>query len=154
VGEVVHATLKDLEDDLSGHAVSVELSPGLPLVKMDFVLMQQVLGNLLLNAALYSKPGTPIEISGSAKPDLLVLTVADRGPGLPPEALPFVFDKFYRGPSVPAGGTGLGLAIVKGFVEAQGGRVGVENRPSGGAAFRIRLPLTKAPPVVEPVPES
>jgi two-component system sensor histidine kinase KdpD len=80
---------------------------------------------------------------------MLVLTVADRGRGLPAEALPFVFDKFYRGPSAPAGGTGLGLAIVKGFVEAQGGKVGVENRPGGGAAFTIRLPLTKAPPVLE-----
>jgi two-component system sensor histidine kinase KdpD len=149
VADLVHATLKDLEGELSGHAVSVELSPQMPLAKMDYVLMQQVLSNLLLNAAAYTPPGTPIEISAAAKPDMLVLTVADRGRGLPAEALPFVFDKFYRGPSAPAGGTGLGLAIVKGFVEAQGGKVGVENRPGGGAAFTIRLPLTKAPPVLE-----
>jgi two-component system sensor histidine kinase KdpD len=149
VADLVHATLKDLEGELAGREVSVELSPGMPLVKLDFVLTQQVLGNLLLNAALYTEPGTPIEIRAATTPDLLVLTVADRGRGLPAEALPYVFDKFYRGPSVPAGGTGLGLAIVKGFVEAQGGRVGVENRPGGGAAFTMRLPLTKAPPVVE-----
>ena len=80
---------------------------------------------------------------------MLVLTVADRGRGLPAEALPFVFDKFYRGPSAPAGGTGLGLAIVKGFVEAQGGQVTAENRPGGGAVFTVRLPLSKAPPVLE-----
>ena len=149
VADLVNATLKDLEGELSGHEVSVELSPGLPLVKLDFVLMQQVLGNLLLNAVAYTKPGTPIQISAVPQQDTLVLTVADRGGGLPPEALPFIFDKFYRGPSVPAGGTGLGLAIVKGFVEAQGGHVSAENRPGGGAAFTMRLPLIKAPPVVE-----
>jgi two-component system, OmpR family, sensor histidine kinase KdpD len=149
VADLVHATLKDLESELSGHGVNVELAPGMPLAKMDYVLMQQVLGNLLLNAAAYTPPGTPIQISAAAKADMLVLTVADRGRGLPAEALPFIFDKFYRGPSVPAGGTGLGLAIVKGFVEAQGGKVTAENRPGGGAAFTIRLPLTKAPPVLE-----
>jgi two-component system, OmpR family, sensor histidine kinase KdpD len=149
VADLVQTTLKDLEGELGGHEVSVELSPGLPLVRMDFVLMQQVLGNLLLNAAVHTEPGTPIHISAAAQPDALVLTVADRGRGLPAEALPFIFDKFYRGPSVPAGGTGLGLAIVKGFVEAQGGQVSAENRPGGGAVFSVRLPLSKAPPVVE-----
>ncbi len=83
--------------------------------------------------------------------DDLLLVVADEGPGLPAESLPFIFDKFYRAPAAPAGGTGLGLAIVKGFVEAQGGRVQAENQPGGGAAFVICLPLTKPPPVpVEP----
>jgi len=149
VADLIQTTLKDLEGELRGHEVSVELGSGLPLVKLDFVLMQQVLGNLLLNAAVHTQPGTPIQIRATAEPDALVLTVADRGRGLPAEALAFVFDKFYRGPSVPAGGTGLGLAIVKGFVEAQGGQVTAENRPGGGAAFSARLPLSKAPPVAE-----
>ena len=70
------------------------------------------------------------------------------GPGLPPEALPIIFEKFYRAPTAPAGGTGLGLAIVKGLVEAHGGQVSAENRPGGGAAFTIRLPLSKPPPMV------
>ncbi len=147
VTELVQVTLKDLEGELGGHEVSVELSPGLPLVKLDFVLMQQVLGNLLLNGAAHTRPGTQIQISAAAEQGALVLTVADRGPGLPAEALPYVFDKFYRGPSVPAGGSGLGLAIVKGFVEAQGGLVRAENRPGGGALFTIRFPLG-APPAV------
>src|ERR1017187_4138868 len=69
------------------------------------------------------------------------------GPGLPPDVVPYIFDKFYRAPSAPAGGTGLGLAIVKGFVEAQGGQVRAENNPGGGAQFTIRLPVSKAPPV-------
>jgi two-component system sensor histidine kinase KdpD len=73
--------------------------------------------------------------------------VEDTGPGLPPDVLPFIFDKFYRAPEAPAGGTGLGLAIVKGFVEAQGGSVTAQNRAGGGVAFTIRLPLAKTPPV-------
>ena len=109
--------------------------------------MQQALANLLLNAAVHTPPGTAVQVNAAVEADALVLTVADSGPGLPPDALPLIFDKFYRAPAAPAGGTGLGLAIVKGFVEAQGGRVNAENRPAGGAVFTIRLPLAKAPPV-------
>jgi signal transduction histidine kinase len=71
----------------------------------------------------------------------LLLLVADRGPGIPPESLPRIFDKFYRAAGVLTGGTGLGLSVVKGFVEAQGGQVKAENCPGGGALFTIRLPL-------------
>jgi two-component system sensor histidine kinase KdpD len=147
VADLVQVTLKDLESDLVGHEVTSQVSAGLPLVKMDFVLMQQSLGNLLLNAALHTPPGTPIQVSAVAEAGALVLAVADRGPGLPADVLPFIFDKFYRAPAAPAGGTGLGLAIVKGFVEAQGGQIKAENRSGGGASFTIRLPLAKSPPV-------
>jgi two-component system sensor histidine kinase KdpD len=114
---------------------------------MDFVLMQQVLTNLLLNAAVHTPPGTAVQVNAAVEADTLALTVADNGPGLPPDALPLIFDKFYRAPAAPAGGTGLGLAIVKGFVEAQAGQVKAENRPGGGAVFTIRMPITKTPPV-------
>jgi two-component system sensor histidine kinase KdpD len=147
VADLVQVTLKDLESDLAGHEVTSQVSAGLPLVKMDFVLMQQSLSNLLLNAALHTPPGTPIQVSAVAEAGALVLTVADRGPGLPADVLPFIFDKFYRAPAAPAGGTGLGLAIVKGFVEAQAGQIKAENRSGGGASFTIRLPLAKSPPV-------
>ena len=90
-----------------------------------------------------------VQVNVAAEADTLALTVADNGPGLPPEALPLIFDKFYRASAAPAGGTGLGLAIVKGFAEAQGGQVKAENRPSGGAVFTVRLPLGKPPPVAE-----
>jgi two-component system sensor histidine kinase KdpD len=113
---------------------------------MDFVLMQQVLANLLLNAALHTPPGTAVQVRAVAENDVLTLSIADKGPGLPPEVLPHIFDKFYRAPAAAAGGTGLGLAIVKGFVEAQGGRIEAANQPTGGAIFTIRLPLTKPPP--------
>jgi two-component system sensor histidine kinase KdpD len=123
--------------------------PDLPLVKLDFVLMQQVLTNLLLNVAAHTPPGTPVSIEARVDSGWLLLEVSDEGPGLRPEALPYIFDKFYRAPSAPAGGTGLGLAIVKGFVEAQGGKVQAENLAGGGVRFTIRIPVTKAPPVTE-----
>ena len=88
-----------------------------------------------------------MQVNAAVEVNTLLLSVEDNGPGLPPDALPLIFDKFYRAPAAPAGGTGLGLAIVKGFVEAQGGQVKAENRPGGGAVFTIRLPLAKAPPV-------
>ena len=147
MADLVQVTLKDIEKDLAQHKVTVGLPAGLPLVRMDYVLMQQVLTNLLLNAAVHTPPGTAVQVNVAAEGDTLALTVADNGPGLPPEALPLIFDKFYRAPAAPAGGTGLGLAIVKGFAEAQGGQVKAENRPSGGAVFTVRLPLAKPPPV-------
>jgi two-component system sensor histidine kinase KdpD len=147
VADLVHVTLKEIEKDLAQHKVTVGIAPGLPLVRMDFVLMQQVLTNLLLNAAVHTPPGTAVRVNAGVEGETLALTVADNGPGLPSDALPLIFDKFYRAPAARAGGTGLGLAIVKGFVEAQGGQVKVENRPGGGAVFTIRLTITKSPPV-------
>jgi two-component system sensor histidine kinase KdpD len=148
VADLVQVTLKEIAKDLAQHKVTVGMAEGLPLVRMDFVLMQQVLTNLLLNAAVHTPPGTAVEVRVAVEVDTLVMTVADNGPGLPPDALPLIFDKFYRAPAAPAGGTGLGLAIVKGFVEAQGGQVKAENRPGGGAVFTVRMPITKPPSVV------
>lgn len=147
VADLVQVTVKELQKDLARHKVTVAVANGLPLVRMDFVLMQQVLTNLLLNAAVHTPSGTAVQVNASVEANTLALIVADNGPGLPPDALPLIFDKFYRAPAAPAGGTGLGLAIVKGFVEAHGGQVKAENRPSGGAVFTIRLPLAKAPAV-------
>ena len=147
VGDLVQVALRETARELAGHHVTVEIPPALPLVRMDFVLMQQALTNLLLNAAAHTPPDTAVHIRAAVAGDTLVLTVADRGPGLPPDAGPRIFDKFYRAPSAPAGGTGLGLSLVKGFVEAQGGQVRAENRAEGGAVFSIHLPLGKVPPV-------
>jgi two-component system sensor histidine kinase KdpD len=140
VEDLVQVTLDDIENDLTRHRLAVEIAPGLPLVRMDFVLMQQVITNLLLNAAVHTPAGTTVHLSAATDGGALVLSVADNGPGLPTEALPQLFEKFYRAPAAPAGGTGLGLAIVKGFVEAQGGQVSAGNRTEGGAVFTVRLP--------------
>ena len=140
--DLVQVTLDDIENDLTRHRMAVEIAPGLPLLRMDFVLMQQVLINLLLNAAVHTPAGTTVHLTAGMESGALVLTVADDGPGLPEDGLSQLFEKFYRAPSAPAGGTGLGLAIVKGLVEAQGGQVWARNRSEGGAAFTVRLPST------------
>jgi len=140
VAELVHVAVAETEKQLGRHKLTVELPRSLPLVRMDFVLMQQVLTNLLLNAALHTPPGTRIEFRAKVENGTLLLIVADTGPGIAPESLPRVFEKFHRAPNAPTGGTGLGLSLVKGFVEAQGGSVTAENRTGGGAMFTVRLP--------------
>jgi two-component system, OmpR family, sensor histidine kinase KdpD len=143
--DLINVSLRQNERELSGHKVTRSLQPQLPLLKIDFVLIEQALNNLLLNAAHYTPVGTTVEVKASATPDELTISVADRGPGLPPESLPHLFEKFYRVPGAPAGGTGLGLSIVKGLVEAHSGRVEVRNRPGGGAEFSIHLPVVGKP---------
>jgi len=152
VADLVHSALRELERELAGRDIKVDLEEHLPPVKMDFVLTQQCLNNLLLNAAVHTPARTPIGVRVFSKDQEIVFVVEDRGPGLSAENLGSVFNKFYRAPSAPAGGTGLGLAIVKGFTEAQGGRATAENRAGGGAAFAVRLPLIKAPPIESEAP--
>jgi two-component system sensor histidine kinase KdpD len=146
---VVGAALGRLEDQLRGRKVTTQLPSDLPLVPIDGVLVEQLLINLLENAAKYSPDGSPIEISAQQKDSELVLEVADRGPGIPPESLQKIFDKFYRLPREgQSGGAGLGLAICRAIVEAHGGRIWVENREGGGAAFCFTLPITGPPPLL------
>ena len=143
--DLCQVALKNLKAQLAGRTVTVNLPSGLPLVKADFVLLDQALSNLLANVAVHTPPGTPVELTARLEDRELLIEVADHGPGLAAEDLTRVFDKFYRAGSAKAGGTGLGLSIVKGFIEANGGRVETANRPGGGAIFTIRLPVTDAP---------
>ena len=118
-----------------------------PLVPLDEVSIEQVLVNLLENAMRYTPPGSPIVLSAWPEGALVVVEVADRGPGLAPGDEDRVFEKFYRAQASPHG-VGLGLAICRGIVEAHGGRIWAENRPGGGAAFRFELPIEGQPPVL------
>ncbi|MBX7151277.1 sensor histidine kinase KdpD [bacterium] len=145
IHDIIHSVLQKLEHQLSLHTVTVVVSPDLPLLKIDFGLMEQVIMNLLLNAALYTPNGVTIEIKALKESHDCVLMIADNGPGFPVDALSHLFDKFYRVPGTKTGGTGLGLSIVRGFVEAHQGRISAENRKSGGAQFTIRLPLHPVP---------
>ncbi len=147
--DVINAALQESAELLKGHPVETKIAPGHHLAKMDFVLMQQALSNLVANAAIHTPPGTPIEISTRFEGMELLLQVADRGPGLPPGEVERVFDLFHRLPNSRPGGTGLGLAIVKGFVEAQGGRVRAANGMNGGAIFNIFVPASDQPELPE-----
>ncbi len=140
--EVVGVALRRLAKALSDRSVVADLPPDLPMVPMDDILLEQVMVNLLDNAGRYTPAGSPIEIRSSVQDGSLLLEVADSGPGLAPEDIDKVFEKFYRGQSYGRrGGAGLGLAICRGIVEAHGGRIWAENRPGGGAVFRFTLPL-------------
>jgi two-component system sensor histidine kinase KdpD len=141
IHDLIHSALKELEQELSHHTVSVSVQEDMPLVKLDYGLMEQALVNLLHNAAVHTPPGTSIRVEASADQKECVMVVADSGPGLPQEVPPKVFEKFYRAPNAKTGGTGLGLAIVKGFVEAHSGSITASNRATGGAEFVIRIPL-------------
>ncbi|MDB6066518.1 MAG: Osmosensitive channel signal transduction histidine kinase [Pedosphaera sp.] len=149
VGDLVNVTVKSVQKELSAHKLEIVMEPKIPLMRMDFVLMEQALANLLLNAAFHTPPGTLVQISAKIQNDELALTVSDNGPGIPAEVLPKVFGKFYRAPGAMTGGTGLGLSIVKGFLEAQNGRVQAENQPGGGAAFTLLLPVVEPPLFLE-----
>jgi len=145
VGDLINVTVERLKPQLARHDVIVDIAPNLPLVKMDFVLMEQALMNLLHNAATYTPPKTRVRLSARTDGAQLLIVVADRGPGLSAESLERVFDKFYRGPRTGAGGVGLGLSITRGLIEAHGGMITAENRVNGGARFTIRLPLGTPP---------
>ena len=147
VSDLINVTVAETEKQLARHRFSVTIAPRMPLVRMDFVLVQQALMNLLSNAAFHTPPGSEVSLAARIERESLLIEVADRGPGLAPESLARVFEKFYRGPRARAGGVGLGLSLVKGFIEAQGGRVRAENRSGGGASFAISLPLDQATPV-------
>ncbi|PTX92283.1 sensor histidine kinase KdpD [Opitutus sp. ER46] len=140
--DIINAALDSVHDELTGHPVDVEVSAELPPVRADFALMEQSLGNLLLNSARHTPDGTPVHITaGLAEGGQRVFfKVADRGPGLPPALRPHLFHKFPRRDSARAGGLGLGLSLVRGFVVAQGGEVSAGDNPGGGAVFTIYLP--------------
>ncbi len=141
--DLVNAALEATADARQGRTVEVKLPPELPLVRIDFGLVQQALANLIHNACQHTPPTARIELRAGvdAAAQQVWLAVEDDGPGLDPAHQPRVFDKFFRGQPDRAGGLGLGLSIVRGFVETHGGRVQAENRAGGGARFTLFLPL-------------
>lgn len=147
IEEVIGAALNRCEPQLVGREVTVDLPPDLPLVPLDEVLIEQVLINLLENAIKYSPARSPISLSAVVTEPGVVVEVADRGPGIVPGDETRIFEKFYRAQS-GSGGVGLGLAICRAIAEAHGGRIEVENRSEGGAAFRFLLPIVGEPPAL------
>jgi two-component system sensor histidine kinase KdpD len=150
IEEVVGAALSRLELILGDRPVHTEIAKDLPLAPMDDVLVEQVLINLLENAAKYTPAGSTIDVRAWAEDDRVMVEVADRGPGLSAGDESRIFEKFYRGAAPDSRGAGLGLAICRAIVEAHGGRIWAQNRPDGGAAFRFFLPIEGEPPHVGP----
>jgi two-component system, OmpR family, sensor histidine kinase KdpD len=152
IGEIVGSALRRASKILTRHKVSLELSADLPMLELDAVLFEQVLFNLLDNAAKYSPADTTIAIRSWRERDQVALQVVDEGEGIPPAEVESVFDKFYRaqkGDHVRPG-TGLGLAISRGFIEAMHGRISAANRTDrSGAVLTIRLPIPAAAKVLD-----
>ncbi|HTZ02729.1 MAG TPA: sensor histidine kinase KdpD, partial [Xanthobacteraceae bacterium] len=146
LGEIVGSALRRASRILSGHHIELELAPDLPMLELDAVLFEQVLFNLLDNAAKYAPPETTIRIQGWRSADAVSLRVLDEGSGIPPPDLEHIFDKFYRAQKADQvrAGTGLGLAISRGFVEAMHGSIVAANRPDrSGAMFTISFPIPR-----------
>jgi two-component system sensor histidine kinase KdpD len=150
--EDLEALIEDTVDRLRSvtahHHLQIEMPRDLPPVWIDPVEIGQVIYNLIENATKYAPPETEILLEVRRISGALAVVVSDRGPGIPEQSIPRLFDPFYRvmdgGPRPK--GLGLGLAIVRGLVEAHGGRVWVENRPGGGAQFTFTVPITAAIP--------
>lgn len=159
INELVYSVINRLEENLKKHTVNVLIDENLPLYKLDYVLMEQVLYNLLYNASVYTPDYSEIFISAKQSSSkvynlnieteehsdvaneisYLILQIEDRGKGFPVDEIEKVFDKFYRVKNTKTGGTGLGLSIVKGFTEAHNGTVELENIPHG-ARFTVKIP--------------
>jgi two-component system sensor histidine kinase KdpD len=147
IGEIVGSALRRAGKILIHHKVALELAADLPMLDLDAVLFEQVLFNLLDNAAKYAPADTTITIRSLRDQDRVILQIFDEGKGIPPSELESVFDKFYRaqkGDHIRPG-TGLGLAISRGFVEAMHGTISASNRTDrSGAVLTIRLPVPGA----------
>jgi K+-sensing histidine kinase KdpD len=159
IGDVIETVVERLQPVLSEHPVDTELEPDIPPVPMDIVEIDEVLTNLIENAAKYTPLGTPIHISVGCHGGFVEVKIADEGPGIARDSLPHMFERFYRvtadkvprpgsldgagrvGSSIGTRGWGLGLAIVKGIIEAHGGQVSAANQPGGGAVFAFTLPV-------------
>jgi len=152
VQDIIGVALRRCNHVLKVRPVRIDIPDELPLVQADFTLIEQVIVNLLYNAAKYSPPGGEISIAVRRLYEEIQVSVGDRGPGISEEDRDRVFDKFYRLYSPEhVSGTGLGLSICKGLIEVHGGRIWVDPAPEGGSVFTFTLPIDEQPMIKEPI---
>ncbi len=143
INDLVNKVTEDLKDELKPFSLNIKMPEEMPLVKIDFGLMEQVLYNLLFNSSQYAPGASDITLNIDHKNNKLIIEVIDKGPGFPEDEIKNVFKKFSRINACKTGGLGLGLSIAKGFVEAHNGQIVVENTKTGGAKFTINIPTEK-----------
>lgn len=152
--EVVNEVLDRSAHLLEGREVQLDLPAESTLIEIDFVMISEVLANLLENAVKYSPDGEKIRIAARKRDGMLEMRVEDRGAGIPPGEEEHIFDRFYRVEKHPrSSGSGMGLAICRGFVEAHGGRILAEPNPGGGTCFVFTVPLAGTEAFAEEPPE-
>lgn len=139
MSELVFMCISNLNSDKT-HEIQFSPDENLPLFKIDFGLVEQIINGILQNALKYTSENSIIIIRVREKENQLELQISDNGKGFPQKSLPHIFDKFYRLENSGIAGTGLGLSIVKGFVEVQDGKISVVNKSEGGACFTIQIP--------------
>lgn len=139
--DLINRVLDSLQQELSNYNLNINIPDDLPLVKIDYGLIEQVMYNLLLNITQYVPQHTDITLDVNIERTNMKIKLTDQGAGFRIDDIGYVFDKFFRGKYVKTGGTGLGLSIVKGFVEAHKGEVIVYNAPTKGAVFEIKMPV-------------
>jgi two-component system sensor histidine kinase KdpD len=140
INDLLNKVTKDLKEELGELNIVSSIPLDMPLVKLDFGLMEQVIHNLILNSCQHSVVQTEILFASKYEEGTLEIVIEDEGPGFPPELLDQVFNKFFRVKISKPGGLGLGLSIVKGLVEAHNGTIKVENKKKSGARFIITIP--------------
>lgn len=140
IHDLANKLQESLLPELKHHKLTTIISQDMPLVKVDFGILEHIIYNLVLNATQYSPDNSRIRLKFYYDNGYLFIQVMDRGKGFEESEIPHIFEKFYRGKGATTGGTGLGLSIVKGFVEAHSGTVTVVNRENGGAKFTIKIP--------------
>jgi two-component system sensor histidine kinase KdpD len=143
LAEIVQSALRRMRADIKNHQLMVKVSQDLPLVAVDFTLVEQVFTNLISNSTKYSPEGSLIRIEAHLMDkQTLQVEISNQGPPVPEQHLERIFDKFYRITAADrVTGTGLGLSICKGIIEAHGGRIWAENLEDG-FAFKFTLPLS------------
>ena len=141
VRELLQSAMDIERESINGRDIRLDVPEEIPLALVDHTLIEQAVAKLLANAGSHTPARLPIEIDAEYTNDHLLISVSDRGPGIPIEATDRLFEKFYRGDNRKTGGLGLGLSIARGLIEAHGGRLTAENRDGGGARFTIRLPV-------------
>jgi two-component system sensor histidine kinase KdpD len=143
--DLVSVVADALRRQSKDHPLSIAVDEEVPAVSMDFILMVQVLTNILANSVRHTPAGTPIQLGVQKIGNGVEITVADEGPGVPADELPHLFDTFFRGRKAATGGVGLGLSICKGIVEAHGGRIAAYVNRKGGLSISIILPDSIVP---------
>jgi len=156
IKEIIYNVCNRLTDELSQHKLVIKTDDNLPLFKLDYGLMEQILYNLIYNASQHTPKGAKIEVEAKYLVDAdydshidvikkCVITITDDGHGFPEAEIDKAFDKFYRLQNSKTGGTGLGLSIVKGFVEVQNGTITLSNAEGGGAVFEMSFAVDCLP---------
>jgi len=156
VKEIIYNVCNRLTEELKHHKLQILIEDNLPLFKLDYGLMDQILYNLIYNATQHTPIGASIKIEVAYEIDAdydyhidlikkCVISITDDGHGFPEEEIDKAFDKFFRLQHSKTGGTGLGLSIVKGFVEAQHGTINLSNAEGGGAVFQMVFSVDALP---------